>query len=269
MFSLGEAYEVFMGRWSARLALLLVQFADVTDGEDVLDVGTGTGALAAAVAAVAPSSRIVGIDRSAPYVVIARLRHRSPRSSFAIGDAQRLPLKGVSFDRTLSLLILNFLSEPERALIEMIRVTRPGGTIAAAVWDYGEGMEMLRAFWDAAVALCPGADEQDERHMPLSRAGELAALWRTHLLDVSETALTIETPFSSFENYWSPFLQQQGPAGAYVATLPRDEREQLKLELRQRLLGTRADGPVALRARAWAVRGAVPPPGAAVATTIG
>jgi len=94
--------------------------------------------------------------------------------------------------------------------------------------------------------------------MPFSRAGELAALWRTHLQNVSETALTIETQFSSFENYWSPFLQQQGPAGAHVATLSSDDRERLALRLRQRLLGSRADGPITLGARAWAVRGVVP-----------
>ena len=248
-----------MGRWSARLAPLLVQFAAVADGDDVLDVGSGTGALAAAVADVAPSSRIVGIDRSAPYIVVARARHRSPRIRFEVGDAQQLPLKGMSFDRTLSLLMLNFLPDPQKALIEMIRVTRPGGTVAAAVWDYGEGMEMLRVFWDAAIALHPRVDAKDERHMPLSRAGELAELWRRHLLNVSETALTIETPFSSFENYWSPFLQQQGPAGAYVATLSPVDREQLKSTVRQRVCADRTDEPITLRARAWAVRGVVPP----------
>jgi len=142
----------------------------------------------------------------------------------------------------------------------MIRVTRSGGTIGAAVWDYGEGMEMLRAFWDEAVALVWDADVRDERHMPFSRRGELATLWRTHRLQhVSETALAIETPFSSFEDYWSPFLQQQGPAGAYIATLSEQNREQLRLNLRRRLLGSGADHPIALRARAWAVRGVVPP----------
>ena len=258
MFSLGEAYDVFMGRWSGRLAPLLVQFAAVVDGDDVLDVGTGTGSLAAAVAAVAPSSRIVGIDRSQPYVAVARARHQSQRMRFEVGDAQQLPFQDARFDRTLSLLILNFIPDPEQALKEMVRVTRPGGTVGAAVWDYGEGMEMLRVFWDEAIALDPRADRKDERHMPLSRAGELSAMWRRHLQNVSETALTIETRFSSFESYWSPFLQQQGPAGAYVATLASDDREQLALKLRQRLLRGGADGPIPLRARAWGVRGVVP-----------
>jgi SAM-dependent methyltransferase len=258
VFSLGEAYDVFMGRWSIELASHLVQFVGVIDGDDVLDVGSGTGSLAAAVSTVAPSSRIVGIDRSEPYVAVARARHRSDRMRFEVGDAQRLPFDEASFDRTLSLLILNFVPDPEKALTEMIRVTRPGGTVAAAVWDYGEGMEMLRVFWDEAIALDPRAEENDERHMRLSRGGELAALWRGHLQNVADTALTIETPFCSFEDYWSPFLLQQGPAGAHVATLSPDDREQLELRLRQRLLGSRTEGPINLRARAWAVRGTAP-----------
>jgi SAM-dependent methyltransferase len=261
MFSFGDAYDVFMGRWSRRLAPLLVQFAGVTDRDDVLDVGCGTGSLTAAVAATAPSSRICAIDRSEPYVAVARAHHESPRVRFEVGDAQQLPLEDASFDRTLSLLILNFIPDPGKALNEMIRVTRPGGTVAAAVWDYGQGMEMLRVFWDEAITLTPGADAEDERHMPLSRRGELSTFWRAHdLQNVFETPLTIETPFSSFENYWSPFLQRQGPAGAHVAALSASDREQLALRLRRRVLGDRSDGPITLRARAWAVRGDVPVP---------
>ena len=258
MFSVGKSYDLFMGRWSRRVAPLLVQFADVRDGADVLDIGSGTGALADAVVTAAPLSRVTGIDRSEPYVAMARARHQKPRVRFEVGDAQHLPFGDASFDWTLSLLILNFMPDPEKALTEMVRVTRPGGIIAAAVWDYGEGMEMLRAFWDEAVALMPDADSSDERHMPFSVRGELATFWRIHhLQDVSATALEIETPFSSFEDYWAPFLQQQGPAGAYAERLSGADREQLRVNLRRRLLGERADGPITLRARAWAVRGVV------------
>jgi len=257
MFSLGEAYDAFMGRWSAHLAPLLVQFANVTDRDDVLDVGSGTGALTAAVATVAQSCCIVGIDRSEPYVSVARARHRSERVRFVVGDAQYLPFQDTSFDRTLSLLFLNFVPDQQKALTEMTRVTRPGGTVAAAVWDYGEGMEMLRAFWDEAIAVNPGAATKDERHMPLSRSGELAELWRTGLESVSETALTIETHFSSFEDYWSPFLQRQGPAGAHVGTLSPEECKWLKSRLRERLSSNDPHRPFTLHARAWAVRGTV------------
>ena len=259
MFSVGDAYERFMGRWSRRLAPLFVQFASVRDGDTVLDVGSGTGALAAAVASAAPTSHVVGVDRSAAYVEMARAHHQGTRVRFAVGDAQHLPFDDSSFDRALSLLILNFVPQPGDAVTEMIRVTRAGGTVAAAVWDYGKGMGMLRAFWDEAVALAPEADRADERHMPLAKCGELAQLWHTHdLRDVSDTVLTIETRFASFEDYWSPLLLGQGPAGAYVKALSPNEREQLRRNLRRRLLADGDDGTITLAARAWAVRGIVP-----------
>jgi SAM-dependent methyltransferase len=259
MFSAGDAYERFMGGWSRALAPLLVRFAGVRDGDAVLDVGSGTGALASAVAAAASSSPIVGVDPAATFVAFAQARHPEDLVRFEVGDAQQLRFADGSFDRTLSLLMLNFLPDPEKGLAEMIRVTRPSGTVAAAVWDYGQGMEMLRVFWDEAIALNPHLDARDERHMRFSRRGELGALWREHrLLDVVEDALTIETRFSSFDDYWSPFLERQGPAGAYVATLSANDREQLRLNLRRRLLGEGPDRPIVLGARAWAVRGTVP-----------
>jgi hypothetical protein len=133
----------------------------------------------------------------------------------------------------------------------MIRVTRRGGVVAAAVWDYGEVMQMLRTFWDAAVALDPDAAPRDERHMPLCTAGALAELWRTSgLRDVDEQPLTIDMAFESFEDYWQPFLCGQGPAGAYVSSLPESSRQALESRLR-------ADAVLAMRARAWAVRGVV------------
>jgi SAM-dependent methyltransferase len=259
MFSAGDAYERFMGRWSQDLAPLLVRFAGGRDGDDVLDVGSGTGALTAAVAAVAPSSRIIGIDPAAPYVAFAQTRHARARVRFEVGDARQLRFADGSFGRTLSLLVLNFIPDSAKALDEMIRVTRPGGGVAAAVWDYGQGMQMLRVFWDEAISLNPAMDARDERHMPLCRKGELAGLWREHgLQDVSEEALTIQTPFVSFDDYWLPFLEKQGPAGEYVASLSAGERDQLRLRLRRRLLGDGPDRPIVLAARAWAVRGIVP-----------
>jgi SAM-dependent methyltransferase len=266
MFSAGDAYERFMGRWSRELAPLLVKFAGIRDGNMVLDVGSGTGALTAAVAAVAPSSRIIGIDPAAPFVAFAQTRHPPGLIRFEVGDARRLRFLDRSFDRTLSFLVLNFIQDPAKALDEMTRVTRPAGTVAAAVWDYGQGMEMLRVFWDEAIALSPGMDARDERHMPFSRKGELAVLWREHgLHDVLEETLTIQTRFVSFDDYWSPFLEKQGPAGEYVASLSAGERDQLRGRLRRRLLGDGPDRPIVLAARAWAVRGIVPQDIASVA----
>jgi SAM-dependent methyltransferase len=259
VFSAGDAYELFMGRWSRRLAPQLVQFAAIADGDHVLDVGCGTGALTEAIAAGSPSGRIVGIDRSAPYVALAQARHHSPHIRFHVGDAQQLPFDSACFDRAVSLLILNFIPSPRTALKEMIRVTRPRGTVAAAVWDYGDGMEMLRAFWDEAIALAPDAESRDEGHMPLSRHGELAKLWRSHdFQSVAETPIAIDTSFSSFDDYWSPFLARQGPAGAYLASLSGRDIDRLRLNLRRRLLGDGPDRRITLRARAWAVRGTVP-----------
>jgi SAM-dependent methyltransferase len=249
MFSEGDGYERFMGRWSRRLAPLFVTFAGVTEGDRVLDVGSGTGALAAAV----ESARVTGIEPSPVYVRYAR-EYAGDGVRFEVGDALALPFSDDAFDRTLSMLVLNFVPDPPAALQQMIRVTRPGGVVAAAVWDYGDGMQMLRTFWDAAVADDPEAAPRDERHMPLSTRGSLAELARTHgLQDVDEQPLTIETAFASFDDYWQPFQCGQGPAGAYVSSLPESARQALESRLRERL----GNAGFALRARAWAVRGVV------------
>ena len=260
LFGESAAYERFMGQWSRRLAPSLVTFAGVRDGETVLDIGSGTGALAFAIAAAAPAARITGVDPAAPYVAFAQSKVTNDRVRFVVGDAQALQLPDRSFDRVLSLLVMNFIPDHTKALHEMIRVTRPNGVIAAAVWDYDEGMQMLRIFWDEAVASDPKTASRDERHMPLCKRGELAALWRTQgLIQVDEQPLTIEMAFANFDGYWAPFLGGQGPAGAYVARLSEPAREALRLRLRKRLLGDGADRPFTLTARAWAVKGMVPP----------
>jgi len=154
---------------------------------------------------------------------------------------------------------MTFIPDPAKALREMIRVTRSGGVVAAAVWDYADGMQMLRTFWDEAVAGDPTLAARDERSMPLCRQGELAALWRAHgLVQVEEQPLTIQLSLASFDDYWSPFLGGQGPAGVYAASLPETDRAALRLRLRRRLLGDGPDRAIALQARAWAVKGEVP-----------
>ena len=260
IFAESDAYERFMGRWSRRLAPLLVKFAGIRDGSTVLDIGSGTGALTFAVAEAFPAARIIGVDPSAAYVAYAQARDPNDRVRFVVGDAQQLQLADGSFDGSLSLLVMNFIPDPGKALREMVRVTRTGGVIAAAVWDYADEMQMLRIFWDEAVARDPGIAGRDERNMPLCKPGELAALWRSHgLLQVEEQPLTIQLSFISFEDYWSPFLGGQGPAGAYAASLPETDRAALRQRLRQRLLGDGPDRAFTLQARAWAVKGVVPP----------
>jgi len=261
MFSGGEAYERFMGRWSQRLAGAFVEFARIGKGDHVLDIGCGTGSLAVTILARSQAGRVVGIDPSAEFVDSARARlgpAEAGRATFEQGDAQRLRFADATFDKTLSLLAINFIPDRDAALREMIRVTRAGGALAAVVWDYGEGMEMLRIFWDEAVALDPAAEARDERHMPLCRAGELGALWRGHgLVDVREEPLDVPMAFASLADFWLPFLAGQGPAGAYATGLSDRERDRLEQRLCRRLLGERGDGPIDLRARAWAVKGVV------------
>lgn len=259
IFAESDAYELFMGRWSRQLAPQLVTFAGVGEGDAILDVGSGTGALAFALTQAIPSVRVTGVDPSLAYVRYAQARTPGDRVRFSVGDAQALQFPDASVDKTLSLLVMNFIPDPEKALREMMRVTRPGGIVAAAVWDYGDGMEMLRAFWEEAVALDATIAGRDERHMPLCRQGELPALWRAKgLARVEERPITIDLPFASFDDYWRPFLGGQGPAGAYAASLSEPRRAALESRLRRRLLGTGRDGPFTLRARAWAVKGVVP-----------
>jgi SAM-dependent methyltransferase len=260
MFGNAEAYERFMGRWSRLAAPLLVEFADIADTGQVLDVGSGTGSLAFAIAKSKSQCRVLGIDPSNEYVAYANSRNRfGVRASFETGDAQRLNFKDATFQSSVSLLVFNFIPDPAQALREVLRVTAAGGRIAAAVWDYGAGMRMLRAFWDAAVSLDPRAEALDERHMPLCRSGELSELWRRcGLTNVSERALDFTMPFPSFADYWDPFLLGQGPAGVYTRRLDDPGRRALRAEVKRRLHVSDESLSIGMPARAWAVRGTVP-----------
>jgi SAM-dependent methyltransferase len=259
MFAEGASYERFMGRWSRQLAPQLVAFAGVRDGETVLDVGSGTGSLAFAIADAVPSAHVVGVDPAQAYVADANERVSSPRIRFTVGDVQQLQFAGATFDRVIALLSLNFGPDAATALREMVRVTRRGGVVAGAVWDYGAGMQMLRIFWDEAVRRDPAIANRDERNMPLCRAGDLAALWRKGgLKDVEERPLDTCLLFESFEDYWSPFAGGQGPVGWYVAKLSIAHRAALRRRLRERLLNGGPDRAILLDARAWAVKGIVP-----------
>jgi SAM-dependent methyltransferase len=223
----------------------------------LLDVGAGTGSIAAALVSLS-GIRMVGLDPAAAYVAFAQTRSERERTRFVVGDAQRIPFHDRVFDRTLSLLAINFVADPQKAAAEMTRVTRRGGIVAAVVWDYGDGMEMLRLFWDTVVTLRPHDAAKDERHMRLCRYGELSALWRCHnLTDVTEEALIVKTRFASFDDYWTPFLEKQGPAGHYVAALPTADRDALQHALRHRLIGNEPDRGFTLTARAWAARAVV------------
>jgi len=257
IFGDAEAYERFMGRWSRLVAPLLVDFAGLPDGARMLDVGSGTGALAFAIAERNGRSRVVGIDPSEEYVAYASSKNPFPdRTSFQVGDAQQLRFPGAVFDASLSLLVFNFIPDPKKALLEVCRVTRPGGLVSAANWDYGAGMRMLRVFWDAARSVDATAEGFDEKRMPLCRAGELSELWRQGgLRNIHERPLVITMRFRSFADYWEPFLLRQGPAGAYAGSLNRDRLQALRNAVKGRLSLPNEDSPFALTAKAWAVTG--------------
>jgi SAM-dependent methyltransferase len=260
MFGDAEAYERFMGRWSRLVAPRFVDWADLPESGRILDVGSGTGSLAYAVAERRPQARVVGIDPSPEYVAYAASRNRFPdRARFEVGDAQQLHFDDASFDAALSLVVFNFIPDPKKALEQLCRVAKPGGKLSAGVWDYGAGMRMLRMFWDAAVQSDPPAEKLDEKHMPLCRAGDLSTLWtQGGLKDVREQSIDVSMKFESFADYWDPFLLGQGPAGSYVRRLDRETLQILRSESKRRLSLSSDNTPFELVARVWAVRGTVP-----------
>jgi SAM-dependent methyltransferase len=259
VFSDAAAYERFMGRWSAQLARLFAEFARSRKGGRVLDVGCGTGSLAQAIAEKNPEATIVGIDPSQKFIEFCRSRFADPRMTFDRGSALDLPYADSSFDHSLSCLVFHLIPQPEKAASEMRRVTRAGGTVAACTWD-SAGMERSAILWEEQIKLDPNAEAQAERPKHCNRQGDLAKVWRqAGLENIEEIDLRIRTEFKSFDEYWLPFLDGVGPTGSYVAHLPKEPQEALKKALRKRLLADRADGPISLGARAWAVRGTVPP----------
>lgn len=251
----GDDYERFMGRWSAPIAERFVEWLAVPPGAGWLDVGCGTGALLRSIVARAGPARVAGVDPSERFLATAAAS-LPVDADLRIGDAEQLPFD-VAFDAVVSGLVLNFVPDPRRALAEMRRVCRAGGVIAAYVWDYADGMQFLRHFWDVATELDPDALPLDEgrSRFPLSRPGPLSALFQSAgLADVETTALEVLRRFAGFDDYWHPFLGGQGPAGAYVMQLPQPRRDALADELRARMTMS-VDGSITLLARAWAVRG--------------
>jgi SAM-dependent methyltransferase len=254
----GDSYEPYVGRWSRLVATRFIDWlAPAADGR-WLDVGCGTGALTETILRTARPSSVSGVDSSDGFVGFARDRITDPRAEFEVADAVHLPGDDGSRDYTVSGLVLNFVPNQAGALDEMRRVTREGGLIAAYVWDYAEGMELMRYFWDAAAELDPGAASLDEGPLfPICNPEPLRSLWEQAALhDVSVVPIDIDTTFKDFDDYWSPFLGGQGPAPSYTMALGESARHELKTLLRERL-PVEVDGSVRLRARAWAVRGRV------------
>lgn len=256
VWAVGSAYEPYIGRWSRLVAGEFLVWLAVPDGGLWLDVGCGTGALSQTVLTAADPAAVVGIDPSAGYLAYARERLADRPARFVVADARRLPVVDGRVDAVVSGLVLNFVPDPAQAVREMARVTRPGGRVAAYVWDYAGRMELIRHFWDAAAAIDPAAAELDEgRRFGLCQPQPLAGLFQdAGLAEVEVRSIEVPTRFRSFEDYWTPFLGGQGPAPAYVMGLAAAQRTLLGEELRTRL-PVAADGSISLVARAWAVRG--------------
>lgn len=252
----GDAYEPYIGRWSRLVAREFLAWIAAPPGSRWLDVGCGTGALTEAILRDASPASVQAVDPSPAYVAHARRRVRDPRAELIEADAQSLPQESGSIDVVASALALNFIPRPHVALSEMARVTRGGGIVAVYVWDYAGEMQLIRRFWDAAVALDPNAAALDEaRRFPGCRPDALETLFRdAGFANVESRAIDVPTRFRDFDDYWTPFLGGQGPAPGYAMSLGEDRRAALRDRLRATLpIG--ADGSIDLVARAWAVRG--------------
>lgn len=252
----GDLYEGYMGRWSRRVAREFIQWLAVPAGGGWLDVGCGTGALSQTILQLAEPARVKGIDRSEGFVDFARGQVQDDRVQFEVADAEALTDDDGSFDAVVSGLVLNFIPNPARAIAEMTRVTRSGGIVGVYVWDYADGMQFIRHFFDAAIALDPKAVTHDEGpRFPICRPHALRQLFEsTGLQNVEVRPIEVPTVFRDFDDYWSPFLAGQGPAPSYAMSLSEEHRTALRERIRAGL-PVNADGTIPLSARAWAARG--------------
>jgi SAM-dependent methyltransferase len=258
-FADGEAYEHYVGRWSRRVGHIFLDWLSLPSGLRWVDVGCGTGALTETILEQAVPGRVIGVEPSEGFLSVARNRIHDNRVEFKSGDATSLPLKDAEADATVSGLVLNFVSEKQRALQEMCRIVQPGGTVALYVWDYAGEMQLMRYFWNAVSQLFPkGVDHDEGKQFPICQPEPLADLFRAASLQAVEVrALDVPTIFVDFNDYWSPFLRGQGPAGSYCVSLSEDDRVRLRKHL-ENTIPIRPDGSIHLVARAWGVRGIVP-----------
>jgi len=252
----GDAYERFVGRWSRLVAQKFLSWLSLSPGLRWLDIGCGSGALCQAIIQFASPGEVMGIDPSEGYVAFTRQKIQDDRARFIVGDAQALTVKTDSYNAVVSGLVLNFIPQPVLAVREMARVVKPGGVVAAYVWDYAGEMQMIRYFWNAAAALDPAAYELGEgRRFPICNPEALADLFQNAgLREVEGIPLVIDTVFKDFDDYWLPFLGGQGPAAGYAMSLSEEKRTALRERLRDGLPFA-LDGSIPLVARAWAVRG--------------
>lgn len=259
LWASGDGYEPFIGRWSRLVAKDFLAWLGVGTHARWLDVGCGTGALTATILATADPSSVLGIDPSADYVAHAASKTGDRRAGFAVGDAEALPVPDSAFDAAVSGLVLNFIPDPTRAMVEACRVVTEGGTVGAYVWDYAGEMQLIRVFWNAATRLDATVTRLDEgRRFQICQPNALRALYEgAGLRGVEVAAIDVPTHLAAFDDYWQPFLGGQGPAPAYAMSLLPEHRAALRESIRLSL-PIKADGTIELVARAWAVKGSTP-----------
>ena len=264
MFNARDAsnYERLMGRWSRRLAPLFIEHAGIAKGDEVIEVGCGTGSLTFTLPQKAMLGRLTAIDHSEIYLAAAKAKNDDPRIVLEQGDGCALRFPDASFDRALSMLVLpSVLPQPELMVAEMRRVTRRGGVVAAAFWDSPGGNPGQRMLWDTAAALDAAAAEARDRTMgrPIYMPGALARMWaEAGLTEIDQRSLMIRIDFADFADYWQPFASGEGALGAYVAALDNARRDRLQHHLRSAYLTGRPDGDRSFVAVALSCRGVVP-----------
>lgn len=242
-----DAYTRFMGRFSEPLAVQFAESVDVRAGQRVLDVGCGPGALTAQLVERLGSDAVSAIDPSASFV--AALGARFPEIDVQSGVAEQLPFVDDSFDAALAQLVVHFMTDPVSGLREMARVTRPGGVVAACVWDHAGGGSPLTTFWQAAHDTDPHV--VDEAELAGAREGQLAQLCESAgLQHIEPRSLTVKVHFATFDDWWEPFTLGVGPAGAYVAKLDQAGTEILRTQCAELL----PPPPFHVAASAWSVR---------------
>jgi SAM-dependent methyltransferase len=238
----GEKYDRYMGRYSRALAPRFIEFARPID--PVLDIGCGPGPLTEE---LAKTFTVSAVDPSEAFV--AACRARVPSADVRWSSGESLPFADGVFGASLSQLVLSFVRDPDSFAAESRRVVRPGGVVAACMWE-ADGLGLVAPFWAAARALDENAP--DESRMRFRTAAELEALWRAAgVRDVEVGTIECSSDYGGFDDYWEPFTYGIGPAGAYLMALPEDLREDLREETRARV----PPGPLTITARAVAVRG--------------
>ena len=257
----GAAYEVFLGRWTRRLAEPLLDFADFAPTGRLLEIGCATGSLARAMARRWPQRQVTGSDVAAPYIAFARTQPCPANLGFDIEDVMQLSYADGTFAGVAAQLVLNFVPNALDALMQMRRVSRPGGRLVAAVWDFRGGLTYQRMFWDTAAGIDPHAGTARDRLFSGSLAlpDGLTTWFRAAKLErIERSSITIRMDYANFDDYWRPLCGGQGPVGTYLAALTPDLRIRIEDAVATAFRSGAPDGERSMTATAWVVRGDVP-----------